>query len=78
MNSHTKIFRIDGVERKAQKKWNTKKISTSMITLRHELIAYYEQRGYHRKGYLASSIRTHVRYPQGCGLAIQISGKHLS
>lgn len=34
----------------ARDKWGAHKITISVITLRHELIAYYERRGYRRTG----------------------------
>jgi len=33
-----------------QKEWNVRSVQMTVITLRHELIAYYERRGYRRTG----------------------------
>jgi len=33
-----------------QKQWRVKRVQMTVITLRHELIAYYERRGYQRTG----------------------------
>ena len=33
-----------------QKEWQVRRIQMTVITLRHELIAYYERRGYRRTG----------------------------
>jgi ribosomal protein S18 acetylase RimI-like enzyme len=41
---------LAAAERGAQEAWGAKKITMSVITLRHELIAYYERRGYRRTG----------------------------
>jgi ribosomal protein S18 acetylase RimI-like enzyme len=39
-------------EATAQQRWQAATITMSVITLRHELIAYYERRGYRRTGRL--------------------------
>ena len=38
------------VEQLARELWDARKITMSVITQRHELIAYYERRGYQRTG----------------------------
>jgi ribosomal protein S18 acetylase RimI-like enzyme len=41
---------ISEVERIVQQEWGSSKIIMSVITLRHELIAFYQRRGYRRTG----------------------------
>jgi GNAT superfamily N-acetyltransferase len=37
-------------ERRAHVEWQVTRLQMQVITLRHELIAYYERRGYRRTG----------------------------
>ena len=48
-NGIGKLF-LSAAERLAQAEWNVSKITMSVITLRPELIAFYERRGYRRTG----------------------------
>lgn len=41
---------LAAAEQLARQQWQAAKITMSVITLRHELIAYYERRGYQRTG----------------------------
>lgn len=41
---------LAAVEQHARETWGATKITMSVITLRHELMAYYERRGYRRSG----------------------------
>lgn len=41
---------LAAAEQTAQQHWNASMITMSVITRRHELIAYYERRGYRRTG----------------------------
>ena len=41
---------LNAAERMAQQEWGVSKITMSVITLRPELIAFYERRGYRRTG----------------------------
>ena len=41
---------LQTAERTAQLEWNVRKIVMSVITLRPELIAFYQRRGYRRTG----------------------------
>ena len=41
---------LNAAERIAQQEWGVSKITMSVITLRPELIAFYERRGYQRTG----------------------------
>jgi len=41
---------LSAAEKTALETWRMNKITMSVITLRHELIAYYERRGYRRTG----------------------------
>lgn len=43
---------LSAAEHTAQQTWGVNKITMSVITLRHELIAYYQRRGYRRTGVL--------------------------
>jgi ribosomal protein S18 acetylase RimI-like enzyme len=43
---------LTAAEQTAQQRWQADTITMSVITLRHELIAYYERRGYRRSGRL--------------------------
>ncbi len=44
-----KLF-LSACEQQAWVEWGSRKITMSVITLRHELIAFYERRGYHHTG----------------------------
>jgi ribosomal protein S18 acetylase RimI-like enzyme len=41
---------MEAAEAFVQREWHAKSIEMTVITLRHELIAYYERRGYRRTG----------------------------
>ena len=41
---------LAAAEHTARQQWQAARITMSVITLRHELIAYYERRGYRRTG----------------------------
>jgi ribosomal protein S18 acetylase RimI-like enzyme len=43
---------LSAAEHTAQQTWGATKITLSVITLRHELIAFYQRRGYRRTGIL--------------------------
>jgi ribosomal protein S18 acetylase RimI-like enzyme len=43
---------LAAAEQTAQQTWGVNKITLSVITLRHELIAFYQRRGYQRTGIL--------------------------
>jgi ribosomal protein S18 acetylase RimI-like enzyme len=41
---------MQAAEAMARQSWDVRRITMSVITVRHELIAYYERRGYRRTG----------------------------
>jgi ribosomal protein S18 acetylase RimI-like enzyme len=41
---------MQAAETMARQSWGVRRITMSVITVRHELIAYYERRGYRRTG----------------------------
>lgn len=63
---------IDEAERIAREEWQAQTLRMSVITLRQELIAYYERRGYRRTGEL-------LPFPTDprCGIP-QVSGLQLT
>jgi len=66
-------------ERYAQVNWEAEKIQMQVITLRHELIAYYERCGYRRTGEFRPFPATEPRFglPKVDGLKFEVLEKAL-
>ena len=59
-------------EKLAQETWTVDKFQMHVITLRHELIAFYERRGYLRTGNLSKfPVNPAVWQPKLCGLQLE-------
>lgn len=70
---------LNEAERIARDEWGVRSMRMSVITLREELIAYYERRGYRRTGELLP-FPTELRFgiPQVSGLQLAILEKPLN
>lgn len=66
-------------ERFVRAEWSTIRMQMQVITLRHELIAYYERRGYRRTGETRPFPATDPRFglPRVEGLAFEVLEKNL-
>ncbi|HSH73783.1 MAG TPA: GNAT family N-acetyltransferase [Methylophilaceae bacterium] len=63
----------------ATERWRTSRFSMMVITLRHELIAFYERRGYRRTGVLKEfPVNPDVWKPKVTGLQLEKLEKLLS
>ena len=66
-------------ERTAAERWRISRFSMMVITLRHELIAFYERRGYRRTGVLKEfPVNPDVWKPKVIGLQLEQLEKLLS
>lgn len=70
---------MQAAEASAHKMWGVGKMRMVVITLRHELIAFYERRGYRRTGKL-KEFPQDVKFgiPKAAGLQIELLEKNLS
>ncbi len=68
-----------GAERVAHEKWAVRRIHMQVISLRHELIAYYERRGYRRTGVIKPFPEGDPRFglPKVSGLCFEVLEKDL-
>lgn len=65
-------------EEVARVEWAAKKICMTVITLRQELIAYYERRGYKRTGLLCDfPVGENFGIPRVRGLALELLEKNM-
>jgi len=65
-------------EEVARAKWGAKKITMTVITLREELIAYYERRGYRRTGVICEfPSGENFGIPKVSGLALEVLEKNI-
>jgi ribosomal protein S18 acetylase RimI-like enzyme len=71
---------MDEAERFARTEWGASRIQMQVITLRHELIAYYERRGYLRTGEIRPFPATDPKFglPKVDGLMFEVMEKSLS
>lgn len=71
---------INQAERFAQTEWSIRKMQMQVITLRHELIRYYERCGYLRTGELRPFPATDPRFglPKVDGLVFEVLEKTLA
>lgn len=71
---------INEAERFARTEWSTMKMQMQVITLRHELIAYYERCGYRRTGEIRPFPATDPRFglPKVDGLEFEVLEKTLT
>ncbi len=71
---------MDEAERFVRAEWGAARMQMQVITLRHELIAYYERRGYRRTGEIRSFPATDPRFglPKVEGLIFEVLEKSLS
>ena len=71
---------MDEAERFAREEWGAQRIQMQVITLRHELIAYYERRGYRRTGETKPFPASDPRFglPKVEGLMFEVVEKSLS
>lgn len=71
---------MDVAERFAREAWNVSQIQMQVISLRHELIAYYERRGYRRTGETRPFPVADPKFglPKVDGLVFEILEKFLS
>ena len=70
---------MDEAERFVRAKWGARRMQMQVITLRHELIAYYERRGYLRTGDTRLFPATDPRFglPRVEGLMFEVLEKPL-
>lgn len=70
---------LAAAEKLAQQTWVTKKFQMHVITIRHELIAFYERRGYLRTGILSEfPLNPLVWQPKLAGLQLETLEKIFS
>jgi ribosomal protein S18 acetylase RimI-like enzyme len=71
---------MDEAERFVCAEWNTVRMQMQVITIRHELIAYYERRGFQRTGEIRPFPATDRRFglPKVGGLMFEVLEKSLS
>jgi ribosomal protein S18 acetylase RimI-like enzyme len=71
---------MDEAERFVLAEWGAERMQMQVITLRHELIAYYERRGYRRTGETRPFPATDPRFglPKVEGLMFEVLEKSLS
>jgi hypothetical protein len=66
-------------EKLAQQTWAAQKFQMHVITIRHELIAFYERRGYKRTGILSEfPVNPLVWQPKLAGLQLETLEKIIS
>jgi len=62
----------------AQQHWPVRKFVMHVITLRHELIAFYERRGYHRTGVFETfPVNPEIWQPRLAGLQLEVLQKFI-
>jgi ribosomal protein S18 acetylase RimI-like enzyme len=67
---------LTAAEHTAQREWAVGKLAMAVITCRHELIAFYERRGYQRKGVFREfPLNPEVWMPKVQGLRLEILEK---
>lgn len=65
-------------EQTARQEWAARKMVLVVITLRHELIAFYQRRGYRRTSVLEPfPVNPEVWMPKVCGLQLEVLEKYL-
>ncbi len=71
---------MDEAERFARQQWGAQRMQMQVITLRHELIAYYERRGYRRTGQTKPFPASDPRFglPKVDGLMFEVVEKSLN
>lgn len=63
----------------AQRMWGVEQFQMHVITIRHELIAFYERRGYMRTGILSEfPVNPEVWQPKLAGLQLETLEKFIS
>ena len=72
-------YLMDEAERFVRAEWHASRMQMWVITLRHELIAYYERRGYRRSGETRPFPATDPRFglPKVEGLMFEVLEKFL-
>jgi len=66
-------------ENLAQQTWQVETLRMHVITLRHELIAFYERRGYQRTGILSEfPVNPAVWQPKVAGLKLELIEKNIT
>ena len=69
---------IEAAEKHARDVWGSKTMTMSVISIRNELIAYYERRGYHRTGKIRPFVADEVHgMPRIPGLQFETLEKEL-
>ncbi len=70
---------LAAAENLAQQTWSVQKFQMHVITLRHELIAFYERRGYQRTGILSKfPVNPFVWQPKLAGLKLETLEKNIT
>jgi ribosomal protein S18 acetylase RimI-like enzyme len=69
---------IEAAEKHARDMWGSKTMTMSVISIRNELVAYYERRGYHRTGKIRPFVADEVHgMPRIPGLQFETLEKEL-
>lgn len=73
-------YLLDKAEEMVLHEWQCRVLEMTVITLRHELIAWYERRGYHRTGIHKEFPYGQARYgdPRRDDLVLEVLQKNLS
>ena len=70
---------IEVAEMRARETWSSSKMTMSVITIRPELIAYYERRGYRRTGEMKPFVFDEVHgIPRVDGIELEVLEKELT
>ena len=68
---------IDAAENHAREKWSSEKMTMTVISVRSELLAYYERRGYRRTGEKKPFPFDEQHVPRVDGIELEILEKNL-
>ena len=69
---------MQAAEEKARETWGVRRIAMSVISIRHELIAYYERRGYRRTGRTRPFVADDTHgYPKSQPIEFEVMEKQL-
>jgi ribosomal protein S18 acetylase RimI-like enzyme len=69
---------IDAAENYAREHWSSKRMTMTVISVRSELIAYYERRGYRRTGEMKPFPFDEQHVPRVDGIELAILAKELN
>ena len=69
---------IDAAENHAREKWSSEKMTMTVISVRSELIAYYERRGYRRTGEKKPFPFDEQHVPRVNGIELEVLEKDLN